>query len=54
LEIRAAMLLDWIALEADSRLRLFRWNELQRWLIQGHRLAGYSEAEVRLALGQSP
>jgi hypothetical protein len=53
-EIRLAMLLDWIALEADYRSRLFRWNELQRWLIQGNRLAGYSEADVRLALGQFP
>ena len=54
LEVRTAMLLDWIATLPDYRSQLFRWHDLQYWLTQGHRLPGYSEAEVRLALGQQP
>jgi hypothetical protein len=53
-EIRVAMLLDWIATFPDRRSRLFRWHDLQQWLIQGNRLPGYSEADVQLALGRSP
>lgn len=52
LEIRIVMMLDWIALRPDHRSQLFRWHDLQYWLTQGNRLAGYTEAEVRLALGQ--
>ena len=53
-EIRAAMLLDWAATFPDHRSHLFRWHDLQRRLIGGERLPGYSEEDVRLALGQMP
>lgn len=33
---------------------LFRWGDLQFHLTQGFRVPGYSEAEVRLALGHPP
>jgi hypothetical protein len=48
------MVLDWVASHPDYRSGLFRWHDLQYWLIQGNRLPGYSETEVRLALGQRP
>ncbi len=51
-EVRAAMLIDWAATFPDHRSQLFRWHDLQQELIAGFRLPGYSEAEVRLALGQ--
>jgi hypothetical protein len=53
-EIRVAMLLDWIATFREHRSQLFRWHDLQQWLIRGNRLRGYSEGDVRFALGQSP
>jgi hypothetical protein len=52
LAIRAAMLIDWIAPLPDHRSQLFRWHDWQQRLIGGERLPGYSEADVRLALGQ--
>ncbi len=51
-EIRIAMMLDWMAIQSDYHNQLFRCHDLQYWLTQGNRLAGYSEADVRLALGQ--
>jgi hypothetical protein len=51
-EVQVAMLLDWLASLPDHRSRLFRWHDLQQWLIQGNRLPGYSEDDVRFALGQ--
>ena len=51
-ELRVAMLLDWIATFPDHRSRLFRWHDVQQWLIQGNRLPDYGEADVRFALGQ--
>ena len=51
-EIRAAMLIDWAATLPDHRSQLFRWHDLQQRLIGGVRLPGYSEEDVRLALGQ--
>lgn len=53
LTIRAALMLDWIA-GLEYRSRLFKWGDLQKQLTQGLRLPGYSEDEVRLALGQPP
>jgi hypothetical protein len=52
LEARTAMMLDWIGMQPEYLNRLFRWNDVQYWLSQGNRLAGYTEDEVRLALGQ--
>jgi len=51
LDVRVAMSLDWIATRDDYRSRLFRWHELQQRLIHGERIPGYSEEEVRRALG---
>jgi hypothetical protein len=48
------MLIDWAATFPDHRSRLFRWHELQQRLIAGLRLPGYSEEDVRMALGQMP
>ncbi len=53
LELRAAMLLDWIMTFAAHRSALFTWGQLQRLLEGGYRLPGYSEREVRNALGQA-
>ncbi|MBI2322114.1 MAG: DUF5615 family PIN-like protein [Chloroflexi bacterium] len=52
LTVRAAMMLDWIAGQGEWRSRLFLWGDLQRRFTQDFRLGGYSEAEIRLALGQ--
>lgn len=51
-EIRAAMLLHWPATMDEYRSQLFPWGHLQQRLIGGFRLDGYSEDEVRRALGQ--
>ncbi len=51
-EIRAALLLDWAATHPDHRSQLFRWHDLQARLIAGERLSGYTEDEIRRALGQ--
>jgi predicted nuclease of predicted toxin-antitoxin system len=52
-EIRVAMLLDWVGLETEHRSRLFRWHDLQGWLARGNRLAGYDQADLDVALGRS-
>jgi hypothetical protein len=52
LTIRAAMMLDWIGGLGEWRTRLFEWGDLQYLLTQGLRLEGYTEEELRLALGQ--
>lgn len=50
LELRAAMLLDWVGTQPD-RFRLFIWGQLQQQLERGARLPGYGEDDVRQALG---
>ena len=45
------MMLDWIATLPTHHSRLFKWAQLQHLLDQGYRIAGYSEAEIRLASG---
>jgi predicted nuclease of predicted toxin-antitoxin system len=52
LELRVAMMLDWVGAQPDAS-RLFAWGELQRLLERGVRLPGYSEDEVRHALGRA-
>lgn len=54
LVVRAAMMLDWIALIGEHRSTLFRWGALQQLLSQDYRLPGYDDADIRLALGRSP
>lgn len=51
LEIRVAMALDWIAALPGYRSQFFRWHEIQQRLIHGERIPGYSEDDVRRALG---
>ena len=45
------MFLDWLGIIGDYRSRFFTRGHLQFRLTQGERLPGYSEADVRLALG---
>ena len=52
-DIRIAMLLDWVALQAEPRTQLFRWHDSQGWLVRGNQLADYGPAELALALGRS-
>jgi hypothetical protein len=52
LTIRAAMMLDWIA-QQEYRSCLFRWGDLQKLLVQGFRVPGYTEDEVRRAIGRA-
>lgn len=49
---RAAMMLEWIATLPEMRPALFTWGQLQPLLESGHRLPGYSEAEVQIVIGQ--
>ncbi len=51
LDIRVALCLDWIAALSDYRSIRFQWNDVQQRLIHGERVPGYSEDEVRRALG---
>ena len=44
------MMLDWIATQPHES-RLFAWGHLQQLLERGFRLPGYSEDDVRDALG---
>jgi hypothetical protein len=50
--LRAAMMLDWIGTLPSHYSRLFKWSQLQQLLDRGHRPAGYSDLEIRLASGQ--
>lgn len=54
LELRAALLLEWIATFEDLRSRLFRWTDLQQVLAAGYRPAGFTEEQISTALGASP
>jgi hypothetical protein len=47
------MLLDWLGTLDHYRSRLFLWNDLQRRLLDGFRLPGYTEDEVREVVGRS-
>ena len=53
LTLRSSMLLDWLGLLGDYSSRFFTWGDLQCQLTQGMKLAGYTDAEHRLALGRS-
>ena len=52
---RAALMLAWVAAGGPARARnaAWRWGRVQRELEAGMRPAGFSEAEVRLAIGRS-
>ena len=51
LELRAAMMLDWVATQ-PYQSRLFSWGQLQEQLERGFRLPGYREEDVREAFGR--
>ena len=51
LVLRVALMLDWLGELGEYRSRFFTWGDLQFSLTQGERVPGYSEADVRLALG---
>jgi predicted nuclease of predicted toxin-antitoxin system len=53
LEIRARLMLDWVASTSAWQSRLFAWTELQQRLIHDYRMPGWHEADVREALGWS-
>jgi hypothetical protein len=46
------MLLTSVEQRPDRQSQLFRWTEMQYLLTQGHALPGFTDREVRLALGQ--
>ena len=52
LELRVAIMLDWLGTQQYAS-RLFLCGQLQQLLERGSRLSGYSEDDVREALGQS-
>ena len=54
LDIRIALFADWVAMRGDYRSQLFRWHDVQQWLIGGERVPGYTESEVRRAVGHMP
>jgi len=52
LELRAAMMLDWLGTQPHTS-RNFLWGQLQQLLERGFRLPGDSEEEVEEALGRT-
>jgi hypothetical protein len=55
LELRTALLLDWLAARLLAASFLIRWHDLQVLLVQGYRVSQvYSEPEVRAAIGWPP
>jgi hypothetical protein len=52
LELRAAMLIDWIGSLGAHRSRYFKWGMLQALLEISGQFTGYREDEVQLALGR--
>lgn len=55
LTIRSALILSWIEATAPNpRSQLFAWSQLQNKLTQGYRIVGFTEDEIRIALGQRP
>lgn len=51
LELRAALMMGWLATVPDHGSRLFTWSELQQRLIHRYRLPEWGEQDVREALG---
>lgn len=52
LELRTALLLDWLATLSSPKPETLVWNDVAQALIHGRTLPGYSRAEVEFALGQ--
>jgi hypothetical protein len=54
-ELRVAMLLDWLGVKPRAAPFLVKWGELQKLLEQNYRVnMMYSESEVRRVLGWPP
>jgi hypothetical protein len=53
LALRSAMMLNWLGLLGGVPSRFLSWGDLLFQLTQGMKLAGYADAEHRLALGRS-
>jgi hypothetical protein len=53
LAVRSATMLDWLGLLGAVQSRFLSWGDVQLQLTQGMKLAGYTDAEHRLALGRS-
>jgi hypothetical protein len=55
-QLRAALMLDWIALEFPQPppSPLWRWVDCQNWLLGAGYLPGYTAPELRFACGQAP
>jgi hypothetical protein len=49
--IRAALLIDWMVASGGPTSRFTVWGQLQTELRRGHRVEGYTEHDVRVALG---
>jgi Domain of unknown function (DUF5615) len=52
LTMRTTMMLDWIASLDDFHNRLFSWGTLQDLFDDGYDLPGYSDQDVRYAIGR--
>lgn len=50
LELRAAMMLDWVGAQPYDA-RLFHWGQLQQLIEHGFHLPGYTNEDARHALG---
>ena len=53
LAVRAALMLTWIGTLPSMRSELFTWGQLQERLEAGDRLPGFTDDEVKLALGRT-
>lgn len=52
-QLRAALMLDWLGTLDRYESGLFQWNDLQRLLLADCRLDGYTEQEIREAVGHA-
>ena len=52
-QIRAALLLEWFGITVSNHSHLMVWNDLQQRLVRRYRIDGYTEDEVRVALGEA-
>jgi hypothetical protein len=52
--IRTALLLTWLMTLPDYHNELFEWGAVERVLIQGWKPQGFTDHDIRLALGRQP
>ena len=53
LVVRAAMMLTWLGTLSGVNSTLVTWGQLQEQLESAYRLPGFTEDEIRLALGRT-